>query len=183
MVQRNAKQRGTTVPEPYLGAWRSLLNAHAALIERIEEALAAADLPPLSWYDVLWALYQAPEHKLRMGELAGEVVTIGRTGLTRLVDRIEAEGLVRREEVTGDRRGSFAVLTRDGVALLRKMWPVYAAGIERHFSRPLTAAEAKQLGETLARIDAAARADTTQLADSERRRRDSRTPRSRRARG
>lgn len=158
MVQRNEKRRAPKVPEPYLGAWRSLLNAHAALIERIEEALAAADLPPLSWYDVLWALYRAPERRLRMGELAGEVVTIGRTGLTRLVDRIEAEGLVRREAVAGDRRGSSAVLTTEGVALLRRMWPVYAAGIERHFSRQLSDAEAKRLGHTLARIGAEARA-------------------------
>jgi DNA-binding MarR family transcriptional regulator len=159
MVQRNEKPSGPNVPEPYLGAWRSFLNAHAVLIEQIEEALSAAELPPLSWYDVLWALYRAPERKLRIGELAGEVVTIGRTGLTRLVDRIEAEGLVRREPVAGDRRGSFAVLTQEGVALLRRMWPVYAAGIERHFSRQLSDAEAKRLGDTLARISAAARAD------------------------
>ena len=160
MVQRNEKRlERPNVPEPYLGAWRSFLNAHAALIERIEEGLAAADLPPLSWYDVLWALYRAPGRKLRMGGLAGEVVTIGRTGLTRLVDRIEAEGLVRREAVTGDRRGSFAVLTREGVALLRRMWPVYAAGIERHFSSQLSQAEAKRLRDMLARTGAAARGE------------------------
>jgi DNA-binding MarR family transcriptional regulator len=156
MVQRNEK-RSPEVPEPYLGAWRSFINAHAALIGRIEEALVAADLPPLSWYDVLWTLYEAPERRLRMGELAGEVVTISRTGLTRLVDRIEAEGLVRREAVAGDRRGSFAVLREEGVALLRRMWPVYAAGIERHFSSQLSEAEAKRLGRILARLGAEAR--------------------------
>lgn len=157
MVSRNKTPPGPRVQEPYLGAWRSFLSAHAALIERIEEALADAGLPPLSWYDVLWALYRAPQRRLRMGELAGEVVTIGRTGLTRLVDRIEAEGLVRREAVPRDRRGSFAVLTGEGVALLRRMWPVYAAAIERHFSGQLSQAEAKRLDETLARIGAAAR--------------------------
>src|SRR5262249_60605569 len=83
------------IPDPYLDAWRALLNAHAASIERTEQAFAAAGLPPLSWYDALWPLYRAPERKLRMGELSRQVVTISRSGLTRLVDRLETDGPVQ----------------------------------------------------------------------------------------
>src|SRR5688500_20117386 len=95
----------TDIPEPYLAAWRSFLSAHAVVLDRVEAALSAASLPPLAWYDVLWPLYRAPQRRLRMGQLAGEVVTIGRTGLSRLVDRIEGAGLLRREAVADDRRG------------------------------------------------------------------------------
>jgi len=109
------------------------LDAHAASIERTEQALAAAGLPPLSWYDALWSLYRAPGRKLRMGELSQQVVTISRSGLTRLVDRFEAAGLVRREASPEDRRGTVVAITREGSSLLRRMWPVYAAEIRRSF--------------------------------------------------
>src|SRR5207244_3752252 len=99
--------------EHELGTWRALLSAHAAVVGRVEGDLAAAGLPPLGWYDVLWALYRASGRRLRMGELAGAVV-LSRTGLTRLVDRVEADGCLRREPVPGDRRGAYAVLTRRG---------------------------------------------------------------------
>lgn len=121
----------------HLEAWRTLLMAHAHTIESIEADLAAAELPPLSTYDVLWALHQAPARGLRMYELAREVV-ISRTWLSRVVDRLEHEGYVRREPCLEDRRGSFVALTDEGVALLRRIWPAYAAGIERHFSRLVT---------------------------------------------
>jgi DNA-binding MarR family transcriptional regulator len=113
------------IPQHRLDAWRSLLNAHAAVIARAEEALAEAGLPPLAWYDVLWAVRRTPRRRVRLGELA-EALTISRGGATKLVDRLEAEGLLRREPVPGDRRGAYAVLTAKGEAMLRRMWPVYA---------------------------------------------------------
>jgi DNA-binding MarR family transcriptional regulator len=116
-----------------LDAWRALLNAHARLTARVEAALAEAELPPLAWYDVLWPLYRAPGHRLRMGVLAAEV-TLSRTGLTRLVDRIERHGLLRREPAPEDRRGSYIVLTRAGTAMLRRMWPVYERVLEESFA-------------------------------------------------
>lgn len=144
------------VPEPYLEAWRTFLNAHAAAIERAEQALAAAGLPPLSWYDVLWPLYRAPGRRLRMGELAAQVVTISRSGLTRLVDRLEAAGAVRREPSPDDRRGTVVAITREGSSLLKRMWPVYAAEIRRSFVDPLGKDDAVALGEALARVRDAA---------------------------
>jgi DNA-binding MarR family transcriptional regulator len=68
-----------------------------------------------------------------MGALAEEV-TLSRTGLTRLVDRIEREGLLRREAAPEDRRGSYVVLTREGAAMLRRMWPVYERVLEESFA-------------------------------------------------
>jgi DNA-binding MarR family transcriptional regulator len=124
--------------ESELATWRAFLNAHAGLIQRIEEDLQAHDLPPLTWYDVLWPLQRADDRRLRMNELAREVV-LSRTALVRLVDRIEAAGLLRREPVPEDGRGSYAVITKEGAATLRKMWPVYRSRIQRDFLDPLGA--------------------------------------------
>lgn len=155
------------VPEPYLEAWRALLNTHAAVIDRAEEALSARSLPPLSWYDALWPLYRAPGRKLRMGELSDQVVTISRSGLTRLVDRLEAAGLVRREPSPGDRRGTVVAITREGSALLRRMWPVYAAELRRSFVGVLGEQEAVAIRDVLARVQAAAALTATEgAADS-----------------
>ena len=106
--------------EAELATWRAFLNAHAAVIQRIEQDLKAHGLPPLSWYDVLWPLYRAKGRRLRMNKLAEEVV-LSRTGLVRLVDRVEAAGLLRREPVPEDGRGSYAVITNDGAVTLRRM--------------------------------------------------------------
>lgn len=120
----------------HVAAWRAFLEAHAAVGRRIDRELTAAGLPPLEWYDVMWALRKAPDRRLRMNELA-ERVLLSRTGMTRLVDRIEAAGCLRREPVQGDRRGAYAVLTDEGDALLRRMWAVYARCIDHLFVEPV----------------------------------------------
>jgi DNA-binding MarR family transcriptional regulator len=145
------------IAQPQLDAWRSLLNAHAAMVDRVERDLAAAGLPQLAWYDVLWPLYEAPGRKLRMRELSERVVTISRSGLTRLVDRIEAAGMLRRQPTPEDRRGTEIVITRAGERLLRKMWPVYAAAIDEHFASKLPDRDAKTVRESLERVRASAR--------------------------
>ena len=152
--------RKIEIPQPHLDAWRAFLNAHAATIERVERALDAAGLPPLSWYDVLWPLYRAPRRELRMGELNSQVVTISRTGLTRLVDRLEAAGLVRRTPSPEDRRGTVVAITREGSALLRRMWPEYAKEIQRCFVDVLDQDEAARLQKTLHRVHAAAQRES-----------------------
>jgi len=139
------------VPEPQLNAWKSVLDAHAAVVARAERALAAAGLPPLSWYDVLWELFRAPERKLRMHELADRV-TISRSGLVRFVDRLERAGVVSREACPTDRRGAYAVLTDAGAELLRKMWPVYAQTLNEAFASHLEDSEATAVAELLGRV-------------------------------
>jgi DNA-binding MarR family transcriptional regulator len=136
--------------DQHLAAWRTILKAHATIINRIDHDLAAAKLPPLSTYDVLIELYEAPEHRLRMHELAERVV-LSRSGLTRLVDRLEAEGLLMRDRSGTDRRGAYAVITEQGIAALRRMWPVYAGGIAKYFAQWLTVDEAQLLEEAMGR--------------------------------
>jgi len=137
--------------EQHLAAWRSFLKAHATIIDRIDHDLVAAQRPPLSSYDVLIELYEAPEHRLRMHELAERVV-LSRSGLTRLVDRLEAEGLLTRDRSVTDRRGAYAVITEQGIEALRQTWPVYARGITEYFARWLTVDEAELLKSVFGRM-------------------------------
>ena len=142
--------------DPKGHAWAVLLTAHATLVERIEAVLAAAGLPPLSWYDVLWELEKAEDGRLRMHELAARIV-LSRSNVSRLADRLEGAGLIEREESPDDRRGYYCAITRAGRALRKKMWPAYKAEIERLFSRHVTVEEARVLAEALARVTKAAR--------------------------
>ncbi len=137
--------------EQHLAAWRAFLKAHATIIDRIDRDLVSAQRPPLSTYDVLIELYEAPEHRLRMHELAERVV-LSRSGLTRLVDRLEAEGLLIRDRSGTDRRGAYAVITEQGIAALRETWPVYARGIVRYFAQWLTLEEAQLLEAAFGRM-------------------------------
>src|SRR4051812_21769110 len=138
-----------------LDVWRAFLTAHAHVTRAISRDLADAGLPDLSWYDLLWALYTRPERRLRVNELAREVV-LSPTAMSRFVDRVEAAGHVRREPDPADRRALQIVITDAGVDLLREMWPVYERGIERHF--------AAFLGTSAPRL----RAILTRMADSAR---------------
>src|SRR3954452_16435792 len=119
-----------------LEAWRAFLTAHAHVTRRISRDLADAGLPDLSWYDLLWALRRHPERRLRVNELAREVV-LSPTAMSRFVDRAEAAGYVRREPDPDDRRALQVVLTDEGLELLRQMWPVYERGIAEHFAAHL----------------------------------------------
>jgi DNA-binding MarR family transcriptional regulator len=137
--------------EQHLAAWRAFLKAHATIINLIERDLAEAKRPPLSTYDVLIELYEASDHRLRMHELAERVV-LSRSGLTRLVDRLEAEGLLIRDRCGTDRRGAYAVITEKGIEALQQTWPIYARGIAEYFAQWLTLEEAKLLELALSRI-------------------------------
>jgi len=142
--------------DPKSHAWAVLLSAQATLIEKIEAALAQAKLPPLAWYDVLRELEKAEGGSLRMHELARRIV-LSRSNLTRLADRLEDAKLIERTDTRHDRRGYDCVVTRAGLAMRKKMWPVYKAEIERLFSRHVTVEEARTIGVALARAVKAAR--------------------------
>ena len=124
------------IDDEALGAWRAFLNAHALITRRVNADLAAAGLPDLSWYDLLWALYRSPGRALRVKDLAASVV-LSPTAMSRFVDRVEAAGCVRREPDPDDRRALRITITTEGVDLLRKMWPVYERGIQAHFAEHL----------------------------------------------
>ncbi|MEQ6340314.1 MAG: MarR family transcriptional regulator [Gammaproteobacteria bacterium] len=136
--------------------WALFLTTHAVLLEKIEATLKAAELPPLDWYDVLWALERAPQHRLRMHELAHSVV-LSRSNLTRLVDRLGAAGLVERQSATDDKRGAYGVLTPAGLAMRERMWPVYQDCIMDLFNQHLSKDEQAIMNGALRRILDAAR--------------------------
>jgi DNA-binding MarR family transcriptional regulator len=144
------------IDEFHLAAWRAFLNAHAALIHQIEDDLEQAQRLPLSSYDVVLTLAEAPEHRLRMHEIAERVV-LSRSGLTRLIDRLEKDGLLYRERCGDDRRGAYAVLSEKGLEALRRAWPVYAHGIQKNFASLLNDEEVRILTSALERVNAAAR--------------------------
>jgi len=131
--------------------WALFLTTHAVLVERIEERLAQASLPPLGWYDVLWALERADDQRARMSELADKVV-LSRSNLTRLVDRLEDAKLVVRERSEEDRRGAYAVLTEKGKVMRKQMWPIYQSAIRDLFEKIITNDEAEVVGAVLRRL-------------------------------
>jgi DNA-binding MarR family transcriptional regulator len=134
-----------------VGVWRSFLRAHATALRELERELVAETGMPLGWYDVLLQLAEAPGRRLRMAELADRVL-LSRSGLTRLIDRLQAEGLVRREPSPDDARGTFTVLTLAGVGRLRAAAPVHLAGIQQHWLGHFSDDELRELGTLLGRL-------------------------------
>jgi DNA-binding MarR family transcriptional regulator len=134
-----------------LGAWRGLLRVHTALVKELDAELDSAHDLPLSSYDVLIYLRSAPEKRLRMAELADSVL-LSRSGVTRLVDRLEREGLIVRETCESDGRGSFAVLTDEGDELLARARPTHLAGVRERFLKHFSDAELKQLARYWERV-------------------------------
>src|SRR3954471_5919906 len=129
-----------------LAAWRGFLRVHSALAKQLDAQLDAEHNLPLNSYEVLIALQAAPGHRLRMAELADRVI-LSRSGMTRLVDRLEKEGLLARDTCASDARGLFAVLTPKGEELLASARPTHLDGVRERF---LTHFGAEELA-TLAR--------------------------------
>ena len=134
-----------------MAAWRSFLEAHRRVIDVLESELRSNEDLPLAWYDVLVQLSESPSRALRMQELA-DAVLLSKSGLTRLVDRMEGEGLVERRPCPDDRRGIEAVLTEAGMQRLRGAAPTHVAGVRSHFADLLRPGEAAVLAQALTRI-------------------------------
>jgi len=139
-------------------AWSALLTAREHVMDRAELALSHAGLPPLAWYDVLWALEQAPGGRLRMFELAEKLV-VARYNLTRIADRLVKAGLIERQSCSSDGRGAFCVLTKSGQRMRARMWPTYRAVIERLVAAHVKPGELAVIEESLRRVAQVARAE------------------------
>jgi DNA-binding MarR family transcriptional regulator len=133
-----------------LRAWRAFLTRHARVARRLETDLIARSDLPLAEYDVLLQLALAEGQRLRMNELADRVL-LSRAGITRLVDRLTADGLVSRMKCASDARGYFAVLTAGGLARLETARPGHMAAVRRFFLDSFTAPELETLAELLER--------------------------------
>ena len=134
-----------------LAAWRTFLRAHATVTRRLEADLLAAHGLPLASYDVLVQLVEAPGRRLRMTELADRVL-LSRSGLTRLVDRLEREGVVRREPCVEDGRGMFAVLSDAGYDRLRACSGTHLRGVRDYAVGRLSGDEQRCLHRILTKL-------------------------------
>jgi DNA-binding MarR family transcriptional regulator len=133
---------------PHGEAWGALARTHAAVSQRLQEALAHGDYPPLPWYEVLSTVAEAHEQRMRMGDLA-EALVITRGGLTKLVDRLVKAGLLERTFCATDRRVSYATLLPAGENVLAEMRPVIVGELEVAFSASLSVEQAVELRDTL----------------------------------
>jgi DNA-binding MarR family transcriptional regulator len=115
-----------------LGAWRGFLRVHSMLVKALDAELQAAHGLPLSSYEVLITLRTAPGKRLRMAELADRVI-LSRSGMTRLVDRLERDGLLERDACTDDGRGTYACLTEKGEACLAAARRTHLDGVRERF--------------------------------------------------
>ena len=138
----------------WLTAWRAFLEAHARVTEALEAELREECGLPLAWYDVLVQVAEAPSG-LRMQELA-RAVLLSKSGLTRLVDRMEEAGLVARQADASDRRALRVVLTPAGREALRRATPVHLRGVRRHFASRLEPGDAEALTSAVGRVIAPA---------------------------
>jgi DNA-binding MarR family transcriptional regulator len=129
-----------------LGAWREFLRAHARLTRQMETDLVREQRLSLASYDVLVQLAEAPERRLRMTDLANALL-LSRSGVTRLVGRLERIGLVSRSRAAGDGRGVVAELTDRGLDRLRTASGTHLSGITRHFADRLDPAQLAALAE------------------------------------
>jgi DNA-binding MarR family transcriptional regulator len=134
-----------------LRAWRGMLRVHAALAKALDAQLEAAHGLQLSSYEVLMYLADAEDERMRMCDLASSIL-LSRSGLTRLVDRLQREGLLERVACSDDARGAFAKLTPAGRAKLRAARATHLAGVRAMFLDLFTPAELAQLGDSWDRV-------------------------------
>src|SRR3954464_134880 len=115
-----------------LRAWRGLLKAHSSLVKRLDAELEAQHGLPLTSYEGLLRLSDADRCRMRMHDIATSV-WLSRSGLTRLIDRLERDGLVARTTCSHDARGAFAVLTDAGRQKLAEARTTQMAGVRELF--------------------------------------------------
>ena len=139
--------------DPRLSTWAAFLRDHARVVRELERELQAEQRLALTDYDVLVQLAGADERRLRMSELADRLL-LSRSGITRLVDRLVAEGLVERATCDTDRRGQWAALTDAGLDRLRTASPTHLRGVAEHFLDRMSPEELASIEGILRRLDA-----------------------------
>src|SRR3954454_2146690 len=136
---------------PGINAWRTFLHAHARVTRRLDEELQAAHGLSLAEYDALLQIAHAPGRRVRMNVLAERVI-LSRSGITRLVDRLESAGSVERSACATDARGQEAVLTPAGLTRLRAAATTHLDGVRRYFLDRLDEADLASVERSLGRV-------------------------------
>jgi DNA-binding MarR family transcriptional regulator len=137
--------------KPVVDAWIALNRAQRYLFDAIEAELKSAGLPALAWYDVLLELWREPGGRLRQSDLERKML-FPQYRVSRLVDRLESEKLVRRERCEDDGRAYWVAISDKGLALRQRMWPIYAAAIQRHLGEKLPEQETARIVEGLRKL-------------------------------
>ena len=168
MTVTQAVDRPLSARDPRLAPWRAFLIAHARVVRRLDEELRAEHDLSFAEYDALLTIAQAPERRIRMGQLADEVL-LSKSGVTRLIDRLVGDGLVERSACLADARGAEAVLTERGLARLRAASRTHLRGINEHFLAVTTSTdlEAMERGLTAVARQAGPARETTRWATEE----------------
>ena len=146
----------TQAEDARLAGWWTFMAAHALLVQRVGRDLAAGSSLPLGSYNVLRLVHESPGGRLRLSELA-RAVFLTRSGVSRLVNRLERAGLLRREGHAQDRRGSCAILTARGRNEWRRARVVVERTVAKQFGSHLNEAEVETLNAFLVRIVTAKR--------------------------
>jgi DNA-binding MarR family transcriptional regulator len=149
MTFREGDQRLTPAE---LAAWRGMLRVHSALFHQLDAELETRHRLSLRAYEVLVVLESEPEHRLRMSDLSRSVL-LSPSGVSRLVDRLEADGLVHRQRCSEDGRGFFAMLTGEGRQRLSEARVTHLAGVRRLFLHHFEATELDELAGFWRRVD------------------------------
>jgi DNA-binding MarR family transcriptional regulator len=139
---------GLASTDPRLDVWRTFLQAHARLFRRLDDELRQEHGLSLPEYEALVHIGRAPGRRVRMSQLAQQVL-LSKSGVTRLVDRLVADGFVERSACSSDARGAEAVLTAAGLQRLRAAAGTHLRGIDRYFVSALTADELDTIARTM----------------------------------
>jgi DNA-binding MarR family transcriptional regulator len=134
--------------DPRLEPWRAFIQAHAHVTRRLDEELRTEHDLSLAEYDALLTIAEAPERRIRMRQLADQVI-LSKSGVTRLIDRLVADGLVERSTCVTDGRGAEAVLTPSGLDRLRRASTTHLRGIADHFLDVLDPPELEVIDRTM----------------------------------
>src|SRR5256885_5073223 len=148
MAETMESTRGLGATDPCLDVWRSFLQAHARLFRRLDDELRQEHGLSLPEYEALMHIGRAPARRLRMSQLAQQVL-LSKSGVTRLVDRLVADGLIERSTCSTDARGAEAVLTPAGLERLRAAAGTHLRGIDRYFVSALTSDELDTISRTM----------------------------------
>ena len=150
MKMNTANMRGAP-SRATVQTWARLVRASQTIINGVESEVQGAGFPPLDWYDILLELDRAGSGGLRPLQLQ-EKVGVAQYNLSRLMDRMAKAGMVDKGPCPDDRRGHVLSITETGRAILRKMWPVYSAAIQRHLGVKLSEGDLQMLALLLGRL-------------------------------
>ena len=148
MAIKDAPERPLSAHDPRLGPWRAFLLAHARVSRRLDDELRAEHDLSFAEYDALLTIATAPDRRIRMRQLADRVL-LSKSGVTRLIDRLVADGLVERDACVSDARGAEAVLTKAGLQRLRAASTTHLRGISDHFLDILDERQLAEVGRAM----------------------------------